>query len=101
MTLPTNDDFAKSELSTGELETISGGRLIVTHGPNPPRGRTRWVPWASAAAHGAPALLSGRRPERAGLARPLLKASALLIHDTTPGPHGPGVFAFTARHQAN
>ena len=38
MTFPTNDDFAKSELSTGELETISGGRLILTHGPNPPRG---------------------------------------------------------------
>jgi hypothetical protein len=37
MTLPTNDDFAKSELSTGELETISGG-LILTHGPNPPQG---------------------------------------------------------------
>jgi hypothetical protein len=37
MTLLTNDGFAKSELSTGELETISGG-LILTHGPNPPRG---------------------------------------------------------------
>jgi hypothetical protein len=37
MTLPTNNDFATGELSTGELETISAG-LILTHGPNPPRG---------------------------------------------------------------
>jgi bacteriocin-like protein len=37
MTLLTNDDFAKSELSTSELEAISGG-LHLTHGPNPPMG---------------------------------------------------------------
>ena len=30
MTIPTNDDFAKSELSTGELETISGGLFLPT-----------------------------------------------------------------------
>jgi hypothetical protein len=35
MTLLTNDDFAKRELSTSELETISAG-LVLTHGPNPP-----------------------------------------------------------------
>ena len=32
MTLPTNDDFAKSELSTGELETISGGLFLADGG---------------------------------------------------------------------
>jgi len=37
MTLTTNDDFGKRELSTSELETISGG-FILTHGPNPPVG---------------------------------------------------------------
>jgi hypothetical protein len=45
MTIPTNDDFAKSELSTGELETISGGLFLADggfgggnghhHGPQP------------------------------------------------------------------
>jgi len=37
MTLLTNDDFAKRELSASELETISAG-LVLTHGPNPPQG---------------------------------------------------------------
>jgi hypothetical protein len=37
MTLPINDDFAKHELASSELETISAG-LILTHGPNPPMG---------------------------------------------------------------
>ena len=37
MTLPVSDDVAKSELSTSELEAISGG-LVLTHGPNPPLG---------------------------------------------------------------
>jgi hypothetical protein len=32
MTLPTNDDFAKSELSTGELETVSGGLFLADGG---------------------------------------------------------------------
>ena len=32
MTLPTNDDFAKSELSTGKLETISGGLFLADGG---------------------------------------------------------------------
>jgi hypothetical protein len=32
MTLPTNDDFAKSELFTGELETVSGGLFLADCG---------------------------------------------------------------------
>jgi len=32
MTLPANDDFANSELSTGELETVSGGLYLADVG---------------------------------------------------------------------
>ena len=37
MTLATNDDFAKRELATSDLDAVSAG-LVITHGPNPPRG---------------------------------------------------------------
>jgi hypothetical protein len=39
MTLPTNDDFAKRELATSELDAVSAG-LVLSHGPNPPRGES-------------------------------------------------------------
>ena len=32
MTLPANDEFAKSELSTAELETVSGGLFLADGG---------------------------------------------------------------------
>jgi len=37
MTLLTNDDFAKRELSASELETISAG-IVERPRPNPPPG---------------------------------------------------------------
>ena len=38
MTLLTNDDVAKRELCAGELDAVSAGRIVITHGPNPPMG---------------------------------------------------------------
>ena len=43
MTLPTNDDFAKSELSTGKLETISGGLFLADGGHGGGHGITTGI----------------------------------------------------------
>ena len=56
MTLPTNDDFAKRELSIGELEAVAAGSPLMSGAPNSINGTLRVQPlppryWMGGSAH--------------------------------------------------